>query len=164
MTKQPGNVELLDALYLVKEHPVMYSPLSERLTSPGSGDAGLVSHEQLGESSVEASFCLSSEDQGVTGQDDRLKMENRILNPFDDISLATRAHDSMHEGLGSSSDAPSQDYHTTVSILEEAASIARERFDRLFEETPDLALDNPRTSSYSDSDQDGDFEAFSEDC
>lgn len=162
MTQQPGNVELLDALYLVNEHPAMYSPLSARPTSPGSGVAGLVSHEQLGESSVEASFCLSSEDQGMTGQDDRLKMENRILNPVDDISLATRAHDSMDEGLGSSSDVPSQDYNTTVSILDEAASIARERFDRLFEDTPDPALDNPRTSS--DSDQDGDFEAFSEDC
>lgn len=96
-------------------------------------------------------------------EDDRLKMEERILDPTDEQRRVNgaRAHGTADEDAGLELDAPHQDYQNTVDILDKAATIARQRFDTIFDK-PVYTLANPPAPA--DSDQDGDLREFSEDC
>lgn len=97
-------------------------------------------------------------------EDDRLKMEERILDPVDEQRLVNgaRAQGSADEYAGLELDsAPNQEYQNTVDILDKAATIARQRFDTVFDKPVFALADRPAAA---DSDQDGLDGEFSEDC
>jgi hypothetical protein len=102
-----------------------------------------------------------------------------LLNQHTPSSLGLESpSEAIHgRGLGSAqeggddregADAPKQDFRTTSSILDEAASTARERFSRMFHDMPAHVPGSShslRASSDSDLNSvDEEVEAFSEEC